>query len=622
MNSVRKDWESASARIALLYPDLYEVGMSNLGLQILYDLVNRESKLLAERAYAPWLDMEALMRERTIPLFSLESRRPLADFDLLGFSLSLELTYTNALNLLDLAGLPVLAAERSDDAPVVIAGGSCCYNPEPMAPFFDLMVVGDGEEVLLELMRLYARMRSGDGSLSPPPSPTRGEGPGTGGFALPSPPAGLDHPSGRSKGPGMGRRRVSKSAFLREAVKLGGVYVPAFYRPGEGGTPLPMETEAPPVVRARRISALGPSPLKPVVPFLETVHDRAMVEVQRGCTRGCRFCQAGVIYRPVRERPPEDVLRDAEELIANTGYDELSLVSLSTSDYSGVEPVVKALAAQYPERRTKVSLPSLRVDSFSVKLATALQGAYGGGITFAPEAGTQRLRDVINKGVTEEEIEGAAEAAFAHGWLAVKLYFMLGLPTETDEDLEGIARLAYRIRDIGRRHAGNRTRVKVSVGAFIPKAHVPFQWCGQEPHDRIEEKMARLQRSIRGPGLAVSWHDPESSVLEAALARGDRRTGEAIYQAWRLGCRFDAWAEEFRFDRWQEAFATAGLDVHAAAQKQLDPVGPLPWDHISTGVTKRFLRREYQRALRAALSPDCRGAKCWACGVRNEYGGC
>ena len=586
LNSIRKDWNAAAARIALIYPDLYEVGMSNLGLQILYDRVNREPDFLAERAYAPWIDMEDLLRRTGATLFSLESRHSLADFDMLGISLSLELTYTNVLNVLDLAGLPVMAEDRGQEHPIVIAGGSGCYNPEPMAPFFDLMVAGDGEDVLPELMRLYANLRAEQSS----------DG---------------------------GQERVSKQRFLHAAARIAGVYVPSFYRiDTDGAAPSPLDPVAPRMVEARRVTSLGPSPVKPVVPFVEAVHDRAMVEVQRGCTRGCRFCQAGIIYRPVREREPDAVLANAEELLANTGYNEVSLVSLSTADYSGISPVLDRMGAEYPKRRVKVSLPSLRVDSFSVKLAHSLKEAYGGGLTFAPEAGTQRLRDVINKGITQEEIEGAVETAFSHGWDAVKLYFMIGLPTETAEDLDGISKLAYRVRDIGRRHAGNRTRVKVSVGAFIPKPHAPFQWCGQEPHGSIREKLAGLKRSIKGPGLSVSWHEPETSVVEAALARGDRRSGAVIYRAWRLGCRFDAWAEHFKFDLWQRAFAEGGMDVHAAAQRQFALEEPLPWDHISTGVEKRFLASEYQRALRAELSPDCRWSKCLACGVRQVYGGC
>lgn len=588
LNSVRKEWESVSARAVLIYPDVYEVGMSNLGLQILYDLVNREPDLLAERAYSPWVDMESLMRERGVPLFSLESRRPLVDFDLLGVSLSMEMTYTNVLNLLDLAGMPILSSERDERHPVVIAGGSGAYNPEPMAPFVDLFVVGDGEEALLDLLRLYGRMRL-DGRRVP-----------QGG-------------------------RVPKDAYLREAAKLEGVYVPSFYeieRSESCWRPVPKVPEVPAVVRARRVATLGPSPVRPVVPYMEAIHDRAMVEVQRGCTRGCRFCQAGIIYRPVRERAPEEVLENAAELIANTGYDELSLVSLSTADYTGVEQVVNELAVEYPKRRIKVSLPSLRVDAFSVRLAHALHDAYGGGLTFAPEAGTQRLRDVINKGVGEEEIEAAVEAAFAHGWTAVKLYFMIGLPTETDEDLDGIARLAYRVRDIGRRHAGNRTQVKVSVGAMVPKPHAPFQWFGQDPYDRIREKLSRLQKGIRGPGLSLSWHDPQTSVVEAAVARGDRRTAAVIHRAWQLGCRFDAWAERFSFELWRQAFAEEGMDIHAAAERQVSLDEPLPWDHISAGVKKSFLAREYRRALKEELCPDCRSGKCWGCGVRQVYGGC
>ena len=576
LHSVRKDWSTTPGRIALVYPDVYEVGMSNLGLQLLYGIVNHQPDLLAERAYAPWVDMEKLMRDRAIPLFSLESRRPLSDFDLIGISLSVELDYTNVLNILNLSGVPILTAERGQEHPIILAGGSGTYNPEPLADFFDVMVVGDGEEVLPEVMRLYASMK----------------------------------PSGRPDD------RAPRREFLRAAAALEGVYVPSLYQPQDGGPPRPIDGSAPATIQARRVSTIGGSPRKPIVPFVEPVHDRAMVEVQRGCTRGCRFCQAGIIYRPVREQDPEIVLETAEEILANTGHDEVSLVSLSTSDYSGISVVLEKMAAQYPQRRVKVSLPSLRVDSFSVELAHSLKGAYGGGLTFAPEAGTQRLRDVINKGVTQQDIEDAAAAAFSFGWQAVKLYFMIGLPTETAEDIDGIAKLAYRVRDIGREKVGNRTRVKASVGAFIPKPNAPFQWSGQESYGRIKEKMARLQKQIKGPGLSLGWHDAETSIVEAALARGDRRTGAVILRAWQMGCKFDAWSEHFSFGRWAEAFSAEGMEIHAVAERSISTDEPLPWDHISPGVKKAFLVEEYERGLRGELSPDCRTEKCLACGVR------
>ncbi|MBI4333658.1 MAG: TIGR03960 family B12-binding radical SAM protein [Chloroflexi bacterium] len=586
-NSVIKDWEVTPLRIALAYPDLYEIGASNLAIPILYEIVNARSDALAERVYAPWPDMAAAMRKAGIPLYSLETKHAIADFDIFGFSLEHELTYTNVLEMLDLAAIPVLAADRDDSHPIIIAGGTCCLNPEPMADFIDLFCLGEGEELMAELVQLLAEWKDNQASSR------------------------IRSPRGKS------RRRER----LRRAAALEGVYVPSLYKVDydDGGLVATVSPVAPheagPVIRRRIVRTLPPPVTRPVVPFIEVVQDRAAIEIQRGCTRGCRFCQAGIVYRPLRERPVEEVVKATGELLKTTGYRELSLVSLSTADYSGIDKLVAALMDNYQKDKLMISLPSLRIDNFSLKLMEALPQRKKLAFTFAPEAGSERLRCAINKVIKDEQIMEVAQAAFDRGWNSLKLYFLLGLPTETEEDLLAITSLVRNIISLRGKANGHRPQIKASLSSFVPKPHTPFQWAAQDSLEELLRKQDLVRRGLRKIGAQLSWSSPPASVLEAAFSRGDRRLGKVVHAAWRKGCVFDAWSERFDYQKWLAAFQECGLEIEFFARRERGKEEVLPWGHISTGVTANYLWREYDCTLKGKEILDCRYGRCHACGL-------
>ncbi len=588
LNIVVKDWDKIQTKVALVFPDIYDIGVSNVGLKILYDQVNQRRDALAERAYAPWIDMEALMRARGIPLYTLESKRPLSGFDLIGFSLPYETLYTNALNILDLSGIPVHSADRDDSHPIILAGGHAATNPEPMHAFIDAFVIGEGEEVIHEIINVVQKFK---------------------GLKV-----------GRLEGSNVQTFQLAnREGMLRELAKIRGVYVPKFYDVHylDDGTISHVETLmdgiANPVIK-RIVAHLPPPPTKFIVPNIEIVHNRVSVEIMRGCTRGCRFCQAGMITRPVRERSVDEIVEAAEAAVNATGFEELAFLSLSSSDFSHVVELVNKIGEKFKGKKLTISLPSLRIESVSVDLMDKLREHYSGGFTLAPEAATERMRRIINKFIPDEDILNTTREIYRRGWTTIKLYFMIGHPSETLEDVQAIADLCKRVIHEGRKVAGWKVKLHAGVSTFVPKPQTPFQWVSVDTRENILAKQELLRRELKDRNIKLSWTDPDDTLLEAWLSRGDRRMAEVIYTAWKNGAKFDAWGDQMKYDVWMSAFEEHGLDpaFYTYRQRRTDEI--FPWDHISAAVRKNFLFQDFRQSLEGKIRVDCR-LNCFACGI-------
>ncbi len=575
-NSVVKDWDSVDIKVALAFPDIYDLGMSNLGIMNLYNQVNLQANMLAERVFSPWLDMEAIMRQQEIPLHSLESKRPVSEFDLLGISLPYEQLYTNALNLLDLAGIPVLSRDRDERFPLVIAGGHACFNPEPMADFIDAFVIGEGEEIIVEIAAKLVELR--------------------------------------------GKPRTEQ---LREIARIQGMYVPRFYdveyhSDGTLQSITPNEPGIPDRILKRIVLTLPKPFTKFIVPNIDTVHNRAPIEIMRGCTRGCRFCHAGMVTRPVRERPVQEIMDAIEEIVNHTGFEEISLLSLSSSDYVWVEDLAEEVNRVYKDAGLSLSLPSLRIESASAELLEKIGGTRRSGFTFAPEAATEKMRDMINKYVPDDQVIQTAKDVYSRGWRTIKFYFMIGHPAETLEDVQAIIDLCIRTLKEGTKILGKKATLNVGVSTFIPKPHTPFQWVPQDSREQVEAKLSLLKKQMRRGGMHLRWNDYDGTEFEGWLSRGDRRLARVIRRAWESGCKFDAWQDQHWHSKWLQAFKECDLDPGFYNYRERDLEEVFPWDHIDVGIHKKFLQEDYLMSIKRETRVDCRD-KCFACGILPKF---
>lgn len=578
LNQIVKDWQSTLLHICLVFPDIYDIGMSNLGLAILYDLINQRADALAERAFAPWVDMEMKLRAYQLPLYSLETKHPLSEFDIIGFSLPYESLYTNVLNILDLANLEIWSEKRDEQHPLIIAGGHATYNPEPMAAFIDAFVIGEGEEVIQEIIDVFQDWR---------------------------------------------KTGASRASLLSRLARIEGIYVPSFYKAhyhldGTFSHLEKTEESAPSTISKRIVAHLPPAPYRFIVPYIETVHERIPIEIMRGCTRGCRFCHAGMVTRPIRERSVSEIIETIQKAVQATGYNEVGLLSLSSSDYTHIADLVKEIQAHFSSSHLSISLPSLRIETFSVELMQALGTTRRGGFTLAPEAATERMRNIINKPISTQDLLQTTQAIFKNGWSTIKLYFMIGHPLETLADVQAIVDLSREVLSMGRKIVGHRVQIHVSVSTFIPKPHTPFQWVACDSTENIETKLHLLQHNLRGKNLKLTWNPSEATFLEAWLSRGDRRLAQVIYLAWKYGAKFDAWNDQRNMDAWYQAFAESGLQPEFYTHRLRPITEAFPWDHIDIGVRKNYLLQDYQRSLQEQTRPDCRQG-CYACGILPKY---